>query len=107
MSTLYTIWSFIRHYKYLITIAFFAVFICFAGEDSIWARRQRHEEIDQLRAEQETYRKRYVADSITLEQLESNPKAVERMARERYHMKRANEDIFLLVGEPSEMESEQ
>jgi cell division protein FtsB len=38
--------------------------------------------------------------------LESNPKAVEKIARERYHMKRPNEDVFVFVGETEELEFE-
>jgi cell division protein FtsB len=34
-----------------------------------------------------------------LQALENDPKAVERMARERYFMKRPNEDIFVYVEE--------
>lgn len=105
MSTLYTIWTFIRHYKYIITIAFFAVILLFVGEDCYWARRQRYQEIDRLRQEQKMLQQHYDEDSRAMEQLETNPKAVERLARERYHMKRTNEDVFLLVGAPSVTDS--
>jgi len=105
MSTLYNIWSFIRHHKYIITIIFFAVIILFVGEDCYWARRQRNTEIERLRNELQAYQRRFEEDSRALEQLEKSPLAVEKYARERYHMKRSNEDIYLIVGKHEENDS--
>ena len=48
------------------------------------------------KAELESYVEQYKRDSVKLHALEANVKGVERVARERYFMKRANEDVFVL-----------
>lgn len=36
------------------------------------------------------------ADSLELLQLQRNPKSIEKIARQRYFMKKDNEDVFVL-----------
>lgn len=105
MNRLITVWALVRRYKYILTILFFLVVIGFVGEDSLWARHERKAEIDRLKMEYAAYQAQYDEDTRMLNELDSNPKAVERVARERYHMKRANEDVFLFVGEPLSTDS--
>ena len=38
----------------------------------------------------------YERDTKQLHELESSPKAMERIARERYFMKKPNEDIYII-----------
>ncbi len=105
MSTLYSIWNFIGHYKYVITILFFTVVILFVGEDCVWARRERRKEIDRLRMEKAKYQKRFDEDTRIIENMDNSLSTVEKIARERYHMKRGNEDVFLFVGLEPESDS--
>lgn len=105
MNKLMTVWTLVRRYKYILTILFFLVVIGFVGDDCLWARHQRKLEIERLREEYAGYQQQYAEDTRMLNELETNPKAVERVARERYHMKRADEDVFLLVGEPLNTDS--
>jgi cell division protein FtsB len=37
----------------------------------------------------------YDRDTKTLKELEANPRAIEKVARERYFMKKPNEDIYV------------
>ena len=60
-----------------------------------------------LRQEIANYKRQYDEADKKIVDLENNPKAVEKIARERYHMKRANEDVFVFVGEPTETASEE
>ena len=54
---------------------------------------------DELKDEIEHYESEYQRDQNESHQLQSNPKAMERIARERYFMKYADEDIFVLNDE--------
>ncbi len=95
MSTLNSVWLFIRRRKYLITLLAFGVIIGIVDENS-WARRWKYErEIQQLRKEIEKYRAEYEESTLLLQELSTNPEAIERIAREKYLMKKPNEDIFV------------
>ncbi len=57
-----------------------------------WDIRQ---DIRRLETELEQYKQQFDTDTKALEELRANPSVAERLARERYLMKRENEDIFL------------
>lgn len=90
-----TIWTYIRKHKYLITIAAFLVIIVFLDENSLIQRAKHQQEINTLNAEIEKYRKQYEEDTEKLKELTNNPEAMEKIAREKYLMKKPNEDIFI------------
>ncbi|MDL2213143.1 septum formation initiator family protein [Bacteroides sp. OttesenSCG-928-D19] len=95
MDKLLPIWSLIRKYKYVITLAAFGVIIVFLDENS-WMRRMKYEqEIRELTREIEKYRAEYNESTEILNELTTNPEAIERIAREKYLMKKPNEDIYI------------
>ncbi len=57
-----------------------------------WSIRQ---DIKQLEVELEQHKHQFAADTEALEKLRNDPSVAERIARERYLMKRENEDIYL------------
>jgi len=83
--------------KYVLTILFFAVWILFIDDRDFITTRFRHvKELHKLEA-----RKLYFEDQILtvrreLDQLKSNPATLEKYAREKYLMKRDNEDLFVV-----------
>ena len=93
MDKLITIWSFICRRKYLITVVAFAVIIGFLDENSLFRRLAYEREISQLKEEIEKYRADYEENTKRLNELNSNPDAIEQVAREKYLMKKPNEDI--------------
>lgn len=95
MGKLITIWSFIRRHKYLITIGVFAIIIGFLDENSLFRRFQYEREISQLKDEIEKYRVDYEENTKRLNEINSNPDAIEQIAREKYLMKKPNEDIYV------------
>ena len=52
-------------------------------------------EISQLKEEIEKYRADYEENTKRLNELNSNPDAIEQVAREKYLMKKPNEDIYV------------
>ena len=90
-----TLWKYIRRHKYLITVLAFLVIIVFLDENSLIQRAQHRQEINDLRTEIEKYRKQYEDDTERLKELTTNPEALEKIAREKYFMKKPNEDIFI------------
>lgn len=95
MSRLITVWKYVRMHKYLITVAAFLVIIVFLDENSLIQRNKHRQEINALIAEIEKYRKQYEEDTETLKELMNNPQVLEKIAREKYKMKKPNEDIFV------------
>lgn len=95
MSRLMTVWRYIRQHKYLITIVAFLVIIVFLDENSLIQRAKHRQEINALTTEIEKYREQFERDTETLKELTDNPEALEKIAREKYLMKKPNEDIFI------------
>ena len=92
---LLTIWNHIRRHKYLITVLAFLVIIVFLDENSLIQRAKHKREISVLNSEIARYRKQYEEDTRKLKELMNNPEALEKIAREKYKMKKPNEDIFI------------
>ncbi|MBQ8047538.1 MAG: septum formation initiator family protein [Prevotella sp.] len=99
MSRIHSFWKFLGHYKYLIAIVVGVAIVGFLDENSYTKRIQQKAQIDELREEIAIYDKRNKADSLLLDKLERDPKAIEKVARERYFMKSDDEDIFVLSDE--------
>jgi len=73
----------------------FLVMIVFLDENSLIQRAQHKREISTLKSEIARYRKQYEEDTRKLKELMDNPEALEKIAREKYLMKKSNEDIFI------------
>lgn len=95
MSRLLSIWKYIRRYKYYITIGVFVAIIGFIDENSMVRRAKNMSEINTLRGEIERYQKEYEESTERLNELTTNPAAMEKVAREKYLMKKPNEDIYV------------
>ena len=83
MDKLITIWSFICRRKYLITVVAFAVIIGFLDENSLFRRLGYEREISQLKEEIEKYRADYEENTKRLNELNSNPDAIEHVQDHR------------------------
>lgn len=95
MDKFASLWSFVRKHKYLITLALFAVIIGFLDENSVVRRLGYAREANRLRGEIEQYRKEYEESTGRLNELLLDSGAIERIAREKYLMKKPDEDIYV------------
>ncbi len=107
MSSIHSVWGFIRRHKYFVVILFFAIMVGFVDENSFWDRRQRIQEINTLKAEMNNYQDQYNRDTKALEALEANREAVVRVAREQYFMKYPDEDVFVFIDTSNAEQKEQ
>ena len=101
MERLISFWNFIRRNKYWAALLIFLLIIGVLDANSLWSRYQRRVEIKNLKREIAKYQKQYDDEKAQLQLLESSREMVEKLAREKYLMKRANEDVFVFV-EPNE-----
>ncbi len=96
MAKLDTLLNVFGHYKYLITIVVGLLFVGVLSETSLINLMKLDMVRNDLQAEVERYRKQSHDAEKELKALKNNPRAVEKVARERYFMKRHNEDVFVL-----------
>jgi cell division protein DivIC len=82
--------------KYLISFAAFAAILLFFDKNDLFTQSARHKELKDLQESKQYYSIRIAAESKELEQLKSNPATLEKYAREKYLMKRDNEDLFII-----------
>lgn len=95
MDKLASFWAFVCKNKYLITIVAFVVIVGFLDENSFMRRLGYTREEMLLRSEIERYKKEYDENTRRLNELAVDSGAIERIAREKYLMKKPNEDIFV------------
>ncbi len=82
--------------KYLITGLAFVVWLLFFDKNDFYTQHQRSNELEQLEQSKDFYTKEITIERNELEQLESNPTTLEKYAREKFYMKRDNEDVFII-----------
>lgn len=100
MGKLNTIWKTIRKYKYFFVFGIFILVVGFLDENSFWNRYQHQQEIRELRDDIRRYTEQYERDTRELNNLETDPEAIRKIARERYYMKKDCEDVYVFVDEP-------
>ena len=96
MSKLLTVWHFVCRYKYLITVLIFLVVLGVLDENSLVRRYSNKREIGRLHEEIGNYRREYDESTRKLNELMENSEAIEKIAREKYLMKKPNEDIYII-----------
>ena len=96
MGRLASLWMSVRRHKYAVTVLLFAILIIFIDENSLIRRWQLTREEATLRREVSRYRAQYEEDTRKLNELTTDSEAIERIAREKYLMKKDNEDIFVI-----------
>ena len=95
LKTLLTAIGRSRFLKYALVVVGGVVLVGSVGENSILSHMQNKVRISELDAEIGRYRQLYKADRQKMDRLDRDPKAIEEIARERYFMKHADEDIFV------------
>lgn len=93
---LYPIWNFIGHNKYWIVVILGVLIVGFLDENSLLKHIQNRMLVSDLKEQIDTYNSQYERDEQQIKELRRNPKAITKIAREKYFMKADDEDIFVL-----------
>lgn len=88
--------------KYVITILIFSIWMIAIDKNNIIAQYKLRQELKDLRDKKEYYIKEIAKDKQATYELNTNINTLEKFAREKYLLKRDNEDIFLIVREQDE-----
>lgn len=81
--------------KFLIATVGFLIIMLFLDKNDFFTTAERRKELKELQLSKEHYNKELIELQKIKHSLETEPAVIERLAREKYLMKRDNEDIFL------------
>ena len=95
MAAFAKVWN-LPFVKYAVIMIIGIVLVGFVGNNSFMAHLRNKHRISTLQDEIKVYDDRYQSDMRQIRELNRNPKAMERIARERYFMKHDDEDVFVL-----------
>ena len=82
--------------KFFISFAAFVVWMLFFDERDVFTMRHHRQELRELQKSKEYYTDQINKEKTELEKLKNSPATLEKYAREKYYMKRDDEDLFLL-----------
>lgn len=86
--------------RYIIAIVGFTAWMFFFDQYNVRSQVHVNGKLKELRKEQSWYAAEIEKLEDERERLQQNPMEIERVARERYYMKRDNEDVFVIVETP-------
>ena len=95
--------------RYVLVLIFFTIWILFLDNYSYLEHRVLDKEIEEIEDNINYYKTEIKKDSASIKHLKNNDR-VEKYAREKYYMKRENEDIYIIEFEDdkkAEKEAEQ
>lgn len=82
--------------KYFLTGALFIVWITFFDDRDLITNVKRSQELRDLEKSRAHYAKLIEETKTELNQLKQDPATLEKYAREKYRMKKENEDLFII-----------
>ena len=89
----------IKALKYIVVTLLAVVLVGFVDEDSIWHHIKNKQYINELQEEIDHYTELNRKNKEQIDMLNRDPKAIQKIARERYFMKADDEDIFVMKGD--------
>ena len=83
--------------KFLITFLFILAWVIFFDKNDLFSQMELRQKLRTLETEKNYYIKEIAQNKTDLLELRTNPANLEKFAREKYLMKKENEDIFVIV----------
>ncbi len=86
--------------KYLLTGAFFIVWMLFFDPKDILSDFERRDKLNELQSSELHLKQLITKSHQELDLLKNNAQSIEKYAREKYMMKKDNEDLFIVKPAP-------
>lgn len=86
----------LKYKKYFVVLVLGVFIVGFLGNNSLMGHLRNKKRIDELKEEIAFNRALTEKNQQQVHLLQTDPRAVERVGRERYFMKQADEDVFML-----------
>ena len=83
--------------KYFLTITGIIVWLLFFDKNDVFTQYELIDRCRKLNKEKEYYISEIENNKLSLQELRTNKKSLETFSREKYLMKRDNEDVFVFV----------
>ena len=83
--------------KYIMTFLVFFVWMLFFDKNDLLTQISHRNNLNQMNQDKNYFIEEIKRNQAIMHDLETNPEALERFAREEYHMKKADEDIFVVT----------
>jgi len=88
--------------KYFLISAVFIVWLIFFDRNDLLSQYEYRQQLNKLKEEHEFYTQETAKVRQQLNELTSNKEKLEKFAREKYLMKKPDEDIFVIIKEKKE-----
>jgi len=88
--------------KYFLAVVAFGVWTLFFDKNDLISQYEYRSEVSKLQQEKDFYTKEIALVKKDLNELDSNLNTAEKFAREKYFMKKDNEDVFVIVKDQAE-----
>ncbi len=89
-------WFQIIFNKYLLSFVFMLVWVLFFDETDFFIQQSRLKDFKELKTKVDYYKKEIEIAQQELSDIQHNPEALEKFAREKYFLKKDNEDIYII-----------
>jgi cell division protein DivIC len=83
--------------KYVLAVLFLATWLLFFDKNDLFTQLDRRQQVKKLERERDYYTSEIERSKQEIKELQSNPRMLEKFAREHYLMKRDNEDVYIIV----------
>ncbi|MBC8173750.1 MAG: septum formation initiator family protein [Chitinophagales bacterium] len=83
--------------KFVFTFFIFMVWMSFFDQNNIIVQLDRRNDLRQAAVQKEFYAEETEKAKLQLSQLLTDKQSLEKFAREKYYMKKPNEDVFVIV----------
>jgi cell division protein FtsB len=83
--------------KYFLTVVVFLSWIMFFDKNDLISQYEDRQALYELQKEKHYYQEEIISTRRKLDELLSDSKSLEKFAREQYHMKKPNEEIWLVI----------
>jgi cell division protein FtsB len=104
MQQVKNIISYFRN-KYILSLTVFAILMLFIDRNDIFNQLQRKKQLNELLESKKYYQQQIEQTKKNLADLQNNAAALEKYAREKYLLKRDNEDVFVIDNEPEKQKN--
>ncbi|MCF0180086.1 MAG: septum formation initiator family protein [Bacteroidales bacterium] len=86
----------IHNHLFWFCVGLFLLFICFFSDHSYYELRKIKHQQSEIRAEIASYRDSIAEYEAHIEEVSGDTKELEKFAREKLMMKKANEDVYII-----------
>jgi len=83
--------------KYMAALTGFVILMLFIDHNDIFVQLDRRRQLNELLASKRFYEQQIAQTKKNLSDLQNNSAALERYAREKYLLKKDNEDVFVVT----------